>query len=349
MKHSLCFLLLLATLPLSCPLALSSPLKSDEEVILFSSYGIRQDHQAWQVRLHAWVFEPETTHFFTRQLVKQLARILGISPQSPEHIRFQRRVRLFLVDNERNKFFSIETPRQIFQLGPSKANGHILQVLFLPIQSPEWVTFRLTERPHTTTRIELISPVGVSVISDIDDTIKVSQVTDKQALMRNTFLNAAQAVPGMAQVYQQWQQRGVSFHYLSASPWPLYTVLQNFLQHHGFPEGSIQLRDFRFKDRSLMALFKSSRQYKQAHIEQILLDFPGRTFILVGDSGEVDPEIYADIALRYPHQIQQIYIRNVTHQPLLYYQAIFAGLPNTRWHVFTNPASLSLLVTLSNN
>jgi phosphatidate phosphatase APP1 len=81
----------------------------------------------------------------------------------------------------------------------------------------------------------LIGPKGLSVVSDIDDTIKISSVTVKEELMANTFFRPWRAVPGMAALYQQWGQEGAVFHYVSNSPWPLETVLEFFLSGKGSP------------------------------------------------------------------------------------------------------------------
>ena len=86
------------------------------------------------------------------------------------------------------------------------------------------------------------SPQGVSVISDIDDTIKISEVKDRKLLLQNTFFRPFQAVPGVPDKYRQWAEAGVAFSSVSASPWQLYDPLANFFRQVGFPHATFHLK-----------------------------------------------------------------------------------------------------------
>jgi phosphatidate phosphatase APP1 len=103
----------------------------------------------------------------------------------------------------------------------------------------------------------------------------------------------------------------VNFHYVSSSPWYLYTELTSFLERAGFPDFSLSLKSFRFRDESLLELFKDGEATKPGQIRQILEKFPQRQFVLIGDSGEQDPEVYSAIKLQFPEQIKGIYIRDL--------------------------------------
>jgi len=175
------------------------------------------------------------------------------------------------------------------------------------------------------------------VISDIDDTIKVTEVRDHQATLRNTFLREFQSVPGMAQFYQTLARSNhAAFHYLSASPWQLYEPLNEFVRSNGFPAGTFHLKPFRWKSRSFISLFADPVKYKLSVIEPILKRYPKRQFILIGDSGERDPEIYGELARKFPKQIDQIYIRDVTAETAAStrYDAAFRSVPRAHWQVF---------------
>jgi phosphatidate phosphatase APP1 len=111
---------------------------------------------------------------------------------------------------------------------------------------------------------------------------------------------------------------------VSASPWQLYIPLAEFLGKAGFPAGTFHMKDFRVKDRTFLALFADPQAYKLRVITPILERFPERKFILVGDSGEKDPEIYGILARRFPRQIVAVLIRNVTGS-------------ETNWHTFVPP------------
>jgi phosphatidate phosphatase APP1 len=191
--------------------------------------------------------------------------------------------------------------------------------------------------------VYLLDAAGLCVISDIDDTIKISEVRDRDALLRNTFLRPYRAVEGMAEVYAEWAQRpAVSFHYVSASPWQLFRPLRDFLKDAGFPEGPMELKHFRWTDSSFFNLFASPEEYKPAVIAPLLERLPGRRFVLVGDSGEKDPEIYAALARRYPAQVVRILIRDVTGEGpnAERFGTVFVGLPPDLWRIFRDPAGV---------
>jgi phosphatidate phosphatase APP1 len=159
--------------------------------------------------------------------------------------------------------------------------------------------------------IHIVEAAGTSVISDIDDTVKVTNVANRRELLRNTLLREFAAVPGMAAVYRRWQDDGTVFHYVSASPWQLSRCLCGFLDDVGLPAGSMHLKLFRLKDSTPLGRLPSRKRSKRRVIEQIMDDFPDRRFLLVGDSGERDPEVYAAIAGRRPEQVAGIAIRLV--------------------------------------
>ncbi|ORZ21300.1 hypothetical protein BCR42DRAFT_407255 [Absidia repens] len=127
-------------------------------------------------------------------------------------------------------------------------------------------------------------------------------------ILQNTFFRKAKEIPGMSSVYQAWSAEGVKFHYVSNSPWQVYPALQEFLKDNSFPEGSIHLR---MVSTQSLILGKPGK-HKWDSITTILEDFPKRKFILIGDSGEIDPEIFARIYQRYPDQVVKIFIHDVT-------------------------------------
>ncbi len=69
--------------------------------------------------------------------------------------------------------------------------------------------------------IYVLASHGISVISDIDDTIKISQVLSKRRLLKHTFYSYFKPVDGMSELYQKWYEQNCQFHYVSASPWQL--------------------------------------------------------------------------------------------------------------------------------
>jgi phosphatidate phosphatase APP1 len=238
-------------------------------------------------------------------------------------------------------------------LGPTEANGHLRAELRLqPWTATQattsfWLDYAAVLPPDDDRTFQgeslLVAPEGLSVISDIDDTIKITEVTDQEALLANTFLKPFEAVPGMADAYQRLAAAQAAFHYVSSSPWQLYPLLSDFMQSSAFPRGSFHLRNFRLKDETLLNVFKSSHETKPPVIEGLLRTYPKREFILIGDSGEADPEIYGDIARRHPGRIRHIYIRRVPSEPSQSerYRTAFAGLPESLWTLFEDAAAIS--------
>jgi phosphatidate phosphatase APP1 len=194
--------------------------------------------------------------------------------------------------------------------------------------------------------IHLVEDEGLSVISDIDDTVKVTNVADRRELLRNTLLREFTAVPGMADVYSRWQAAGTAFHYVSASPWQLATCLHGFLGEAGLPLGSLHLKIFRLKDSTPLGRFPSRKRSKRRAIEQILDDFPRRRFVLIGDSGERDPEVYHAVARRRPAQVAGIAIRQLDghappHKVRARLERIARRLPSGGLRIFTTADELA--------
>lgn len=159
------------------------------------------------------------------------------------------------------------------------------------------------------------------VISDIDDTILHTGVASlfKWRVIANTFFkNFDRRLPleGTVEFYQKLRKGKNSktanpIFYVSNSPWNLYDYLNAFLKIHAFPKGPILLRDFRtFLDKTP----KPKAPHKQTEIINLLELYPDMKFILIGDSGEKDADIYTSIAMKYPNRILAIYLRSVNHK-----------------------------------
>lgn len=160
--------------------------------------------------------------------------------------------------------------------------------------------------------IEIIEPLGISLISDIDDTIKHSAIASgAKEMFRNTFIRelADLKVEGVSQWYTQVAQKGVEMHYVSNAPWQLYPLLERYFKLAGLPPGSFHLKQY---SGMLQGIFEPTAERKRGSLEQLMRDFPQRKFILVGDSGEADLEVYTDIALTNPGRVLGIFIRDVT-------------------------------------
>jgi phosphatidate phosphatase APP1 len=138
------------------------------------------------------------------------------------------------------------------------------------------------------------------------------------------------------------ERRSVAFHYVSLSPWQLAPLIDEFLAENAFPGGSLHLQAFRLQDGDLGDLLGDSREKKLAAIEPLLARWPRRKFVLIGDSGQCDPEAYGELARRHPQQIERVWIRETTSRADARYDAAFTGVPRERWQLFADPAKLAL-------
>ncbi len=328
-----------------------SPIKSDEEVVFFTTFAQRVA-DAWEVPIHGWIFEPEEHSHWRLELIDSIAEILDMEASPAERALFEKRMHWFLVDNERGKRVPVRIGGQVFKLASSRHNGHFQSAITIPAaalgaEDGAFVRFqavtRRGDRRKFGGRFQLVGPTGTLVISDIDDTIKVTEVLNRRAMVKNTFYLPFRAVPGMAAAYRKWAEQGAVVFYLSASPWQLWPALEAFMEESGFPPGAVSLRYFRIKDASIKRFLSSSAGYKTETIERLLKRFPERRFVLVGDSGEKDPMIYGDIYRRYPKRIRHIFIRKVPGSMLTpeRWAKDFEGVPAKRWTLFADPAKLA--------
>jgi phosphatidate phosphatase APP1 len=332
-----------------------SRIKPDERVVFFPMAArLSDDGRLWIVPIHGWIFEPEVGDWWRAPLVRKLREMVDLPKGEQSPTIFEERVRLFLVDNERGKRIGIRIAGTEQLLSPSAPGGHFTGEVTLPADVEKrsaaggQIRFEaITDAGDLRTFTGVtycLPPEGISVVSDIDDTIKISDVRNRKELMRNTFLREFRAVDGMASLYDRWEKAGAGFHYVSSSPWQLYEPLAKFLNASGFPNGTFHLKSFRAKDSTALDLFADPMSHKFAVIEQLVKEFPKRTFVLVGDSAERDPEIYGRLAREYPAQVERIYIRNVTDEPTnaRRYSESFQDVPAAKWRIFKDPADLSL-------
>jgi len=158
------------------------------------------------------------------------------------------------------------------------------------------------------------------IISDIDDTVLWTNVTNKlnMALMlARSNHHTRKPFKGVAGFYRALRD-GITgnednpLFYVSSSPWHLYGPLVDFLKLQDIPLGPLLLREL-----SVRQVLKIGEHgsHKLEQIERILGFYPELQFVLIGDSGEQDPEIYTEIVRRHPQAVRMIYIRNVNPDP----------------------------------
>ena len=158
-------------------------------------------------------------------------------------------------------------------------------------------------------------------ISDMDDTVLQSHVTSLVQAFRTVLLGNARTrlpFPGVAAFYRalhagkSGNERNPIF-YVSSSPWNLYDLLIDFLDHQGIPEGPLTLRDWDFNRSALGS--GHLHHFKDGAIREIMATYPHLPVILIGDSSQQDPEIYRNVVREFPERVLAIYIRDVKRTP----------------------------------
>ena len=177
---------------------------------------------------------------------------------------------------------------------------------------PTHVRVLASDKLSATEEVRITEPSGISMISDIDDTIKHSGIgSGTREIFRNVFIRDLNdlTIDGVKEWYSTMSDMGVTFHYVSNSPWQLYPVLVSYFANAGLPKGSFHLKHY---TGMLQGIFEPVAERKKGTLDKILADFPDRRFILAGDSGEADLELYTDVMLQNPGRIIGVFIRDVT-------------------------------------
>ncbi|SHI55918.1 Phosphatidate phosphatase APP1 [Tangfeifania diversioriginum] len=163
------------------------------------------------------------------------------------------------------------------------------------------------------------------IVSDVDDTVMVSHSTQTLKKLRlMLFKNALTRAPfpGISFFYKalaKGTDTAVShpFFYVSSSEWNLYDLLDDFFSYNQLPRGVFLLKRL---EHSILKFWKSgggNHQHKFDKIRHLLQFYPNRAFILIGDSGQRDPEIYSRLALEFPGRIETIFIRKIRSRSFL--------------------------------
>lgn len=305
-----------------------------EEVTFFPTYGYREGN-GWNIQVRSWTHQNRS---HVDRVVTKLATVLATAKNkcdSAEMANFQARsndfedddkslekvIIRFDADPDRTsyEFNKRSDANGIAELDLTLSNERASQLLASQKSTNGWLTFNAISDDHTGRgRVRLIEPEGVSLISDIDDTIKITDIpAGKDTVLRNTFCREFKSLAEMAKSYSDLVD--VPVHYVSGGPQQMFGPLYDFLivGPGGFPEGTFHLNFFpkNFLSAETVRLavggFTSTFTHKVNEITKLMNKFAGRQFILVGDSGEVDPEVYKRIRSDRPNQVKEIRIRDL--------------------------------------
>lgn len=222
------------------------------------------------------------------------------------------------------RFLTVEVPGAVVTIswpGGSKQvradrDGYVDAVLDVDLE-PGWHEFELSLRngPAVAAQVLVVHPdARIGLVSDVDDTILETGLSRGVEFVRVTLLTPVAdraPLPGAAALYRalaappNGPARPV--FYVSTSPWNLHEVLLEFIALRRFPLGPLLLTDW---GPSRSGIFRiGAQEHKIGLVERMLAEHPQLGLVLVGDSGQLDPEIYAAITRRHPDRIHAVYIR----------------------------------------
>ena len=329
--------------------------RKEKTVTVYPTYGYKKPGEdEWTIPLRVWVHKrrPVALELVALRVRQRFEKDMGENGESKpldeeQNIRLKECLKDFVADDdsfEHVQFtFDRDSSGESYQLSRrTDFNGLIEEEVKLPAAKAEellgqqesksgWLTLTAMSNGFKGVgRVKLIEPEGTSVISDIDDTIKETRVpAGKKFVLRKTFLEKYEAVEGMREMYARLHGDAgrVSFHYVSGSPWQLYRLLHKFLiEDEEFPEGTFHLKSLRknlFDRHSwqdirnfVLAGDTATLEQKIEQITELMINLPERDFILFGDSGEKDPEVYRAMKRLFPERVKKIYIRDVLGERL---------------------------------
>jgi phosphatidate phosphatase APP1 len=278
------------------------------QIITYRTYGtVRRLYVKGRVLKDKGILKPTDKDTMLKNLISMYKRFTTDEvPNARLQVKFQGR-KYFAITNDEG-YFKIELTAHKLEL---QDLWHMLDVEL--IDAP----YSFSKNIKSTASILIPPPdAEFGIISDIDDTIVKTSANDLLAMARITFLNNAfSRLPfaGVAEFYNALQlgrngKRNNPFFYVSSSPWNLYDLLIDFLDLNNIPEGPLLLRDYGLDEKPEDDNHSS---HKIKEITNILLAYPELKFVLIGDSGQEDPNIYSEIVGLFPGRILAIYIRDV--------------------------------------
>jgi phosphatidate phosphatase APP1 len=188
-----------------------------------------------------------------------------------------------------------------------------------------WRNVRLSvaDVPPVEAPVRIVDPaVRLGIVSDIDDTVMVTALPRPLLAAWNTFVldeHARMAVPGMAVLYERLATAhpGAPVFYLSTGAWNVAPALTRFLSRHLYPAGPLLLTDW---GPTTERWFRSGQEHKRATLARLAREFPDLRWLLIGDDGQHDQEIYAEFTAAHPDRVAGVAIRRLSPT-----QAVLAG------------------------
>ena len=191
-------------------------------------------------------------------------------------------------------------------LAPSQDVSNATTEFTEPLGATQWARYQLEEDGNRKVRI----------ISDIDDTVKHTGVLHGvKRVLRNVFVLPYHEceVPGVSRWYHAMTKAGAGLHYVTNAPLELHYLVSDFLAAVKLPIAHTTLKHYPSGTRTLLSSWlEPAGERKRANVTKVLDEFKESQFILIGDSGELDLELYSALAAERPRQVRGIFIRDVS-------------------------------------
>ena len=243
---------------------------------------------------------------------------------------FVQTVRMLESDEVKNTKILIEFEDKIFTTQTDN-DGYFYTEIYHEIEpthssTMEWKTAKITATEYTddqgnpsSAKASFLLPHAATeyiVVSDVDDTVietGVNSFLKLQVIFNTLFQNHETRTPfeGVAEVLHKLSMNEAGHQvnpifYLSNSPWNLYHLIYGIFKFRDIPIGPIFLRDFGIKKGKEKYKFSN---HKKLRLEKLMIDFPEKQFVLIGDATEKDAEIYLDVFNEFPDRVKKIFIR----------------------------------------
>lgn len=181
---------------------------------------------------------------------------------------------------------------------------------------PGWHDVTLTiDGDRVTAPVLVIGPEPAeAVLTDVDDTIMVTALPRPLLAAWHAFVlheHARREVPGMPELFERWGRAhpGAPTFYLSTGAWNVAAALRRFQERHGYPTGPLLLTDW---GPTNTGWFRSGQEHKRTQLRRLMRELPQLTWVLIGDDGQHDPQIYAEAVDENPGRVSLVAIRRLS-------------------------------------
>lgn len=192
----------------------------------------------------------------------------------------------------------------------------------------------------------LVPPTGITVISDIDDILRVTKIYVPKEGLLNSFARPFTPWMNMPTIFDNWSRSlpDIHFHYLTTTPEQASRNYMEFI-YSTYPGGSFDTRPLNFSDVS------ATLSIRDFLLRKIFVTYPKRKFVLVADTTNSDVmKAYPKMAVDFPDQVQCIFLRNTSatdsENKFTYDTSGFKDLKEQSYMFFNVPVSLDLSLIL---